>query len=99
MAAYHTKVMLPDEQLRAVGRLHWAIYLKSWIFLILAAAAGIDFLYLRSASAAGPDQTTSVVLEAVGGLLLVIGLLMLLSAWVRRITTEIVVTDRRILFK
>jgi uncharacterized membrane protein YdbT with pleckstrin-like domain len=99
MAAYHTKVMLPDEQLRAVGRLHWAIYLKSWIFLILAAAAGADFLYLRSASPAGPDQTTSVVLEAIGGLLLVVGLLMLLSAWVRRITTEIVVTDRRILFK
>ena len=99
MAPYHTKVMLPDEQLRAVGRLHWAIYLKSWIFLILAVAAGADFLYLRSASADSPDQTTSLVLAAAGGLLLIAGLLMLLSAWVRRVTTEIVVTDRRILFK
>ena len=99
MAAYHTKVMLPDEQLRAVGRLHWAIYLKSWIFLILAVAAGADFLYLRSTNGGGSDSTSSVVLEAVGGLLLIIGLFMLLSAWVRRVTTEIVVTDRRILFK
>lgn len=99
MAAYHTKVMLPDEQLRAVGRLHWAIYLKSWIVLILAAAAGIDFLHLRSADANSPDGSISLVLEVVGGVLLIVGLCMLLSAWVRRVTTEIVVTDRRILFK
>jgi uncharacterized membrane protein YdbT with pleckstrin-like domain len=99
MAAYHTKVMLPDELLRAVGRLHWAIYLKSWIFLVLAAAAGADFLYLRSAGAGGQGETTSLILAGAGGLLLVFGLFMLLSAWVRRVTTEIVVTDRRILFK
>ena len=97
--AYHTKVMLPDEQLRAVGRLHWAIYLKSWFVLILALAAGIDFFHLRSADAASPDGSISLVLEVVGAALLIVGLLMLLSAWVRRVTTEIVVTDRRILFK
>src|ERR1700761_1487638 len=99
MAAYHTKVMLPDEQLRAVGRLHWAIYLKSWFFLILAIAAGLDFLHLRSATANSPEGSISLVLEIVGAVLLAIGLFMLLSAWIRRITTEIVVTDRRILFK
>jgi uncharacterized membrane protein YdbT with pleckstrin-like domain len=99
MAAYHTKVMLPDEQLRAIGRLHWAIYLRSWIFLILAAAAGIDFLHLRSANAGSPDDSISLVLEVVGGFLLIVGLFLLVSAWVRRVTTEIVVTDRRILFK
>jgi len=97
--AYHTKVMLPDEQLRATGRLHWAIYLKSWFFLILALTAGIDFFHLRSADANSPDGSISLVLEVVGAALLIVGLLMLLSAWVRRVTTEIVVTDRRILFK
>lgn len=97
--AYHTKVMLPDEQLRAVGKLHWAIYLKSWILLLLAVLAGGDFLYLRSADANSPDGSFSLVLEVIGGLLLLVGLLLLLSAWVRRVTTEIVVTDRRILFK
>ena len=97
--AYHTKVMLPDEELRAVGRLHWAIYLKSWLFLILAALAGSDFLYLRSADANSPDGSFSLVLEILGAVFLLVGLLMLLSAWIRRVTTEIVVTDRRILFK
>jgi uncharacterized membrane protein YdbT with pleckstrin-like domain len=98
--AYYTKVLLPDEQLRAAGRLHWAIYLKGWICLIIALAAGIDFFHLRGSS--GADSTAdgiSLVLEVVGGFFLVVGLFMLFSAWVRRTTTEIVVTDRRILFK
>jgi uncharacterized membrane protein YdbT with pleckstrin-like domain len=97
--AYYTKVLLPDEELRAVGRLHWAIYLKGWISLAIALAAGIDFLYLRRSPADSTDGSISLVLEVVGGFFLVIGLFMLLSAWVRRVTTEIVVTDRRILFK
>jgi uncharacterized membrane protein YdbT with pleckstrin-like domain len=91
--------MLPDEQLRAIGRLHWAIYLKSWILLLVAAAAGIDFFHLRSADADSPEGSVSLILEIVGGIFLVLGLIALLFAWIRRISTEIVVTDRRILFK
>jgi len=94
--AYYTKVLLPEEQLRAVGRLHWAIYLKGWICMIIALVAGIDFLHLRSTD---PDGSVSLVLEIVTGLFLFAGLIFVLSAWVRRTTTEIVVTDRRILFK
>ncbi len=97
--AYHTKVLLPDEQLRAIGRLHWAIFIKSWIFLFLAAAAGIDFLHLRSADANSPGGSVSLVLAIAGAFFLVVGSFMGLSAWIRRVTTEIVVTDRRILFK
>jgi len=97
--AYYTKVLLPDEELRVVGRLHWAIYLKGWICLLVALAAGIDFLFLRSSNGDSSNDSVSLVLEVVGGFFLVVGLFMLLSAWGRRTTTEIVVTDRRILFK
>jgi uncharacterized membrane protein YdbT with pleckstrin-like domain len=97
--AYYTKVLLPDEELRVVGRLHWAIYLKGWICLLVALAAGIDFFYLRSSNGDSSNDSISLVLEVVGGFFLLIGLFMLLSAWGRRTTTEIVVTDRRILFK
>ncbi len=97
--AYYTKVLLPDEQVGAVSRLHWAIYLKAWIVLLLAAAAGIDFLHLRSTGDANSGDSVSIVLLVVTGALLLIGVILLLSAWVRRITTEIVVTDRRIIFK
>jgi uncharacterized membrane protein YdbT with pleckstrin-like domain len=97
---YYTKVLLADEQLRAVGRLHWAIYLRGWLCLIVALVAGIAFFQLRGSSSM--DNTAdgiSLVVEVIGGFFLIVGLLMLFSAWVRRTTTEIVVTDRRILFK
>ncbi len=94
--AYYTKVLLPDEQLRAVGRLHWAIYLRGWICLIVALAAGLDFLHLRSTD---PEGSISLVLGAAASVFLAAGLLLVFSAWVKRTTTEIVVTDRRILFK
>ncbi|MDB5397182.1 MAG: rane-flanked domain protein [Rhodospirillales bacterium] len=97
--AYYTKVLLPDEQVRTVGRLHWAIYLKAWICLLLATLAGLDFLHLRSSTDAANGDSVSIVLEAVAAAFVVFGLLLLLSAWLRRVTTEIVVTDRRIIFK
>jgi uncharacterized membrane protein YdbT with pleckstrin-like domain len=94
--AYYTKVLLPEEQVRAVGRLHWAIYLKGWICLIVALAAGIDYWHLKSP---GADDSISLVAAGVGAFFLIVGLFVMLSAWVRRTTTEIVITDRRILFK
>lgn len=98
--AYYTKVLLPDEQVRTVGRLHWAIYLKAWICLVLAALAGIDYEYLRlSGTDAPPGESVSIVLEVVAAVFLLAGLFLMLSAWLRRVTTEIVVTDRRIIFK
>jgi uncharacterized membrane protein YdbT with pleckstrin-like domain len=97
--AYYTKVLLPDELVRAVGRLHWAIYLRAWICLIIAAAIGIDYLYLRSSADAAEGKPIWSVVEIAGAAFLLIGILLLLSAWLRRVTTEIVVTDRRIIFK
>jgi uncharacterized membrane protein YdbT with pleckstrin-like domain len=96
--AYYTKVLLPDEQVRAVGRLHWLIYLRGWICLVLAAVAGIAYLYIRQPGADGADSF-SIVPEAAAAIFLLLGLLFMLSAWIRRGTTEIVVTDRRIIFK
>ncbi len=96
---YYTKVLLPDEQVRTVGRLHWAIYLKSWLCLMIAALAAITYLY---SSSPGPDPSadaTSIVPEAAAVIFLLLGIFLMLSAWLRRVTTEIVVTDRRVIFK
>jgi len=96
--AYYTKVLLPDETVRAVGRLHWAIYLRAWLFLIVAAIAGLVYLDLHAQGGTAADWP-SMLAAAVGGVFLVAGLLHLLGAWVRRGTTEIAVTDRRIISK
>jgi uncharacterized membrane protein YdbT with pleckstrin-like domain len=100
--AYYTKVLLPDEHVRVVGRLHWAIYLRAWFFLALAAAAGIGALYARSAAiAAGtsPDSGVPVALAVAGIIFLGLALISGFGAWARRSTTEIVVTDRRVIYK
>ena len=91
--AYYTKVLQPDETVKVVGRLHWSIYIRG----LRGAggrgrAAGVVPLAARSRLAA---------LCAVGGRRwsALLGLLLLLGAWIRRRATEIVVTDRRVIFK
>jgi uncharacterized membrane protein YdbT with pleckstrin-like domain len=101
--SYYTKVLLPDEKVRVVGRLHWAIFLKSWLWFLIAVAAGLlaAYLYQRRDQAEG-DDTASIpaMIAGVAALIfLIAGLASLLSALVRRGSTEIVVTDRRIIFK
>jgi uncharacterized membrane protein YdbT with pleckstrin-like domain len=99
--SYYTKVLLPDEQVRIVARLHWAIFLKSWMWFALAAAAGAFAAYLYQAQSPSPqEQGIPAMVAGVAALFfLLLALGSLLSALIRRGSTEIVVTDRRIIFK
>lgn len=90
--AYYTKVLQPDERVLAVGRLHWSIYRHS--LLLLLAALVVLF---GSFWAPQPDGPTAVRVLAAG--VAVVGLLMFLATSIRRRGTEIVVTDRRVIFK
>ena len=89
---YYTKVLQPDETVHVVGRLHWSIYLRSLVVLAFAAA-----LLTYADRLPNPDWQHYARMTAGGiGLL---GLLALLAAWIRRRSTEIVVTDRRVIYK
>ena len=90
--AYYTKVLQPDETVKIIGRLHWSIYGRAVLVLAVAVA-----LLVLSSRLTDPDwQRYALMAAGVVGLL---GLLLLLSAWLRRRATEIVVTDRRVIFK
>jgi uncharacterized membrane protein YdbT with pleckstrin-like domain len=89
---YYTKVLQPDETVRVVGRLHWLIYGRA--ILVLAFAVVLALLSTEFA-ALGPRRFTMLC----GLVLALLALLMFLSEWVRRRGTEIVVTDRRIIYK
>ena len=99
--AYYTKVLQPDEKVRFVGRLHWSIYAKAWVWFLLGAIAGAVAWRLRAdALAAGETPPVYGAALAVAALILfAVWLVGMLAAWGRRVTTEIVITDRRILFK
>ena len=89
---YYTKVLQPDEKVLVVGRLHWSIYGPAVV--VLAAALALLVLSYRVLDPVWQHYT---LLAA--GVVGVLGLLLLLGASIRRHATEIVVTDRRVIFK
>jgi len=90
--AYYTKVLQPDEHVLAVGRLHWSIYGRAVLILLAAAAVAIGAFWIPE-----PNWQRIAWLAAAG--IAVLGLLALLAAFIRRHATEIVVTDRRVIYK
>lgn len=90
--AYYTKVLQPDERVLVIGRLHWMIYRHALLLLCLAVAVAVAAWWL-------PDATEQHAAWLAAAALAVIGLLAFLAAWVRRHATEIVVTDKRVIYK
>jgi uncharacterized membrane protein YdbT with pleckstrin-like domain len=89
---YYSKVLQPGETVRVVGRLHWLIYSNAVLLLVIALA-----IALLAAELTDPTQRQLVLLVAL--VVVVLGALVFLGAWIRRKATEIVVTDRRIIYK
>lgn len=90
--AYYTRVLQPDERVLVIGRLHWTIYLRAILVLILAAA-------ILAGSFSLQDANQQAVVQVVAAAVAVIGLVIGLGVAIRRHATEIVVTDRRVIFK
>ncbi len=87
---YYERIIQPGETVRLLGRLHWTIYARAWL-LILAAFIVVVLAW------SDPSLETPALIGAAA--LLLLGLLLLLRAWVTRATTEIVVTDKRVIHK
>ncbi len=89
--SYYQKVLQPGETVRAMGRLHWLIYGRGGLCLLLGLAVAL--------ASAGQDGSSGRVMLIIAAALAVIGAVLLLGAWLRRISTEIVVTDKRVIHK
>jgi uncharacterized membrane protein YdbT with pleckstrin-like domain len=83
---YIDEILQPGETVLFDGTIHWLIYVPGSL-LLLAGIVTFGF-----ASIFPPLLFASPIV-------LVLGLLSLLRAWITRITTEIAVTDRRIIYK
>jgi uncharacterized membrane protein YdbT with pleckstrin-like domain len=88
--AYYQKVLQPDETVVAVGNLHWVIYGRALVCFGLAVLALVLTWWFPAAELGD---------EIVAAVLFCLGLIALLHAWIIRKTTEVVVTDRRIIHK
>jgi len=91
--SYLKRILQPGETLRYVGRLHWIVYLPGLVLFAIAVAL--------SAAIVAANQLGNFVpyLLALLDLVMLVSLLTLLAAAMRRWTTEIAVTDRRVIFK
>ncbi|HEY5208470.1 MAG TPA: PH domain-containing protein [Stellaceae bacterium] len=98
---YAEKTVQPGEGIRFVSRVHWIVYLRGLVFIVLGiiVAVAIQASGLGTTSgltSAGGFNIPALVAVAAG---LAIGGLSLIEAWWRRYTTEVTVTDTRIIYK
>jgi uncharacterized membrane protein YdbT with pleckstrin-like domain len=90
---YVSKIIQPDETLRFDGTIHWSIYLPAMFSLLVGIAGGVLFGMKGDSSAL---EIAATILIAFG---VVVTPIAFLRAWLKRWTTEIAVTDRRVIFK
>lgn len=93
MGSYVERVLQPGETVRYTGTLHWIIFLPAFVLLGFA-IAGLAAMAIGSRGGNGGSIFFGVVVLA-----FVLGTLHLFAAWVKRHTTEIAVTDRRVIYK
>jgi uncharacterized membrane protein YdbT with pleckstrin-like domain len=89
---YIERILQPGETVLYAGRIHWIIYLPAMIMMLLAIAA---LAQLSQAKTSAAEYSWMFVC---GAFVLGAGVT-LLSAWFKRWTTEIDVTNRRIVYK
>ena len=87
---YYERIIQPEEIVKLIARLHWTIYARAWLLILAALAAAV---------ASQIDASVETPALLAGAALLACGLLGLLRAWLVRTTTEIVVTDKRVIHK
>lgn len=90
---YVKHILQPGEQVLVVGRLHWIIYSWAIFWFALAAAAAYGAYHFR--------ETNLHWLIGVGATVVffVFGLVGLIRAWWHAFTTEIAVTNHRVIYK
>lgn len=90
--SYVRHVLQPGETVVQESRLHWLIYWRAILFLIIAAI-------LALLSLLPTDATAAEAILAAAALALLVALISAIAAAIRRATTELAVTNHRIIYK
>lgn len=89
---YVQHVLQPGETVIHEARLHWLIYWRAILLFIVACAVAALSTQLT-------DQKTQQAVLIASGLFLVVAILFAIGAAARRHSTELAVTDHRIIYK
>lgn len=94
MASYIDEILQPGERRVYSGRLHWILGAGGYLLWLVALIAFVFSLQQRA-----QNPTLEVLSLAIAAVAFVIGAAVVIRAWFHRWTTEIEVTDRRIVLK
>ncbi len=89
---YIEGILQPGEKVLYTGTVHWIVYSAAILLLVLSAAALIASTQVESEGAMQGLRIAS-------GLVLIAAIVTFIPAWYQRWTTEIDVTDRRVVYK
>jgi uncharacterized membrane protein YdbT with pleckstrin-like domain len=89
---YAQRILQPGETVAYCARLHWILMARGGAVILLAAIFSLGAWFAEASYA-------RFAWLALAGILAVAGVYDLLRGWVRRISTEIIVTNRRIILK
>src|SRR5665213_2847859 len=90
--SYIRRVLQPNENLVYVTRLHWLVYTRGVVLLALGVAAAAV-----AEAKVSSDMRIFALYGALG--ILVLAIVALIHAAIRRASTELAVTDHRVIFK
>ena len=88
--SYTKSVLQPDEQIVAIGRLHWIVYCRAIWYLIVCV------ILLLLAHKCWAYEPVIILAAVVFGALAVMSAI---HAWFIRWITEIAITDKRVIYK
>jgi uncharacterized membrane protein YdbT with pleckstrin-like domain len=91
---YAERVLQPGESIKHRSKVHWIVYLPG-----LASLAVAVVIFLFAAAANAIDSNLRMLLMGLAAIIGLGALLKLMAEWFKRWTTEIVVTDKRIIYK
>jgi uncharacterized membrane protein YdbT with pleckstrin-like domain len=95
MKSYIEQILQPGERRLYSGRLHWVLFVPGLLLLI----AALVFLMLGSGDGPSGNGWGRILLLPLSALCAAGGAYYLFRAWFERWTTEIEVTDRRVILK
>jgi len=88
---YVRRVLLPGETIVYETGLHWLVYLRAIILFVVAVVIGV--------AALNADPSYRIFVDALAGIILVVAAIDALVSAIRRVSTELAVTDQRVIFK
>ena len=92
---YIDRVLAQNESILHRGKIHWIVYAPSvWIALV-----GLLFVGMALQPQSLYNDDTKAVFGIMALLFFILALFAWLAAWVKRLTTEIAVTNRRVILK